>query len=136
MAPASQPKRISAPVFIACSVKMSASAKRLARRFEIEHLAASHARAASRARHSQRQLGARPPDRDGSRDRQDLEGERQQRVAGKDGRRLVEGPVDGGTSAPDIVVVHRGKVVMHQRIAVHAFQRRGGIQRRFIADAT
>ena len=53
---------------------------------------------------------------------QDLEGEGQQRVACEDGGRLVEGLVRGGLAAAQVVVVHGRKVVMHQRIAVHAFE--------------
>ena len=65
----------------------------------------------------------------------DVEGQRQQAVAGQDRRRLVEGLVHGRLAAPDVVVVHRRQVVMDQRIAVHAFQRRGHPQRGLAAAA-
>ena len=48
-----------------------------------------------------------------------LERERLQRVAGEDRRRFVELPVRRGTAAPQIVVVHRGQVVVHERVGVN-----------------
>ena len=60
---------------------------------------------------------------------ENLEGEGQQRVAGEDGGRLVEGLVGGGLAPPQVVVIHGGQVVMHQRIAMHAFERRAGPER-------
>ncbi len=59
---------------------------------------------------------------------QDFEGEGEQRVAGKDGGRLVEGDMQRGAAAADGVVVHRRQVVMHQGVAMHAFERAGGGQ--------
>jgi hypothetical protein len=44
----------------------------------------------------------------------DVEGERQQAVAGKDRRRLVEGDMHGRLAAAQVVVVHRRQVVMHE----------------------
>ena len=61
--------------------------------------------------------------------RRGFEGERQQAVAREDGGRLVEGPVHRRLAAPEIVIVHRRQIVMDQRIAVHAFERRGDPQR-------
>ena len=61
--------------------------------------------------------------------RQDVEREGQQAVAGEDRGRLVERLVRGRLAAPQVVVVHRRQVVVHQRIAVHAFERRTGHQR-------
>src|SRR6185437_16899539 len=58
------------------------------------------------------------------------EGERQQPVAGENGGRLVEGLVRGRTAAAQVVVVHRRQVVVDQRIAVDAFDRAAGAQRR------
>jgi hypothetical protein len=58
-----------------------------------------------------------------------VEGQRQQAVAGEDGGRFVEGPVHGRLAAAKIVVVHGRQIVMDQRIAMHAFQRRGDPQR-------
>ena len=62
------------------------------------------------------------------RPRQDVEGERQQPVAGEDRGRLVERLVRGRPAAPQVVIVHRGQVVMHERIAVHEFERGAGHQ--------
>ncbi len=50
--------------------------------------------------------------------RQNLEGERQQRIAGQNRGRLVESLVHGRPAAAQVVIVHRRQVVMHQRIAV------------------
>ena len=45
-----------------------------------------------------------------------------QRIAGKDGDGFTEGFVTGGTAAPQIIVVERGKIVMNQRVGVEHFQ--------------
>ena len=45
-----------------------------------------------------------------------------ERVACKYRRGLVEGAVHGRATAPQIVVIHGGQVVVDERIAVHAFQ--------------
>ena len=55
--------------------------------------------------------------------RDDVERKRQQAVAGQDRGRLVERLVGGRPAPPQVVVVHRRQVVVHQRIAVHALQR-------------
>ena len=60
---------------------------------------------------------------------QHLEGERLQGVAGEDGGRLVEGAVHRRLAAAEVVVVHRGQVVMDQRIAMQKLDRRAGAQR-------
>ena len=74
MPPATQPKRSSAPVFIACSVATSCSPSCCARAVveaalggEIEHLAADHAAEPGRARQRQHQLEPHRRHRDGSR---------------------------------------------------------------------
>ena len=61
--------------------------------------------------------------------RQQVEREGQQAVAGQDRRRLVERLVGGRLAAAQIVIVHRRQVVVHQRIAMHAFERGAGQQR-------
>jgi hypothetical protein len=60
----------------------------------------------------------------------DVEGERQQRVSGEDRGCVVERLVRGGPAAAQIGIVHRREVVMDQRVAMDAFQRRAGEQRR------
>ena len=127
MPPASQPKRSSAPVFIACNMRTSLGAVLLraeaALRGEVEHLAAGHAAEAGGAGERADKLDADGGIGMGFRPRQDIEGESEQPVAGQDRGRLVEFPVRGGLAAPQFVIVHGRQVVMHQRVAVHAFQR-------------
>ena len=48
-----------------------------------------------------------------------LKGQGLQRVAHQDGRRLVIGFVAGRTAAAQIVVVHGGQIVVHQRIDMY-----------------
>ena len=57
---------------------------------------------------------------------EDLEGEREQRIAGEDGHGVAEDFVVGGAAAPEIVVVERGEVVVDERIGVDHFERAGG----------
>ena len=56
----------------------------------------------------------------------DIEGDSQQRVAGEDRGRLVEGLVDGRPPAADIVVIHRRQVVVDEAVGMDAFERRRG----------
>ncbi len=65
----------------------------------------------------------------------DLESQRQQSIACKDRGRLVERLVHRRAPPPQIVVVHRGEVIMDQGIAMHAFQRAGRVQRLLHAHA-
>ncbi len=92
-------------------------------RREIEHLPADHAAKSGAARERRDQRNANR--RVGVRllPRQHIEGERQQSVAGEDRGRLVELPVRGRPPAAQIVIVHRGQVVVRQRIAVHELER-------------
>ena len=69
-----------------------------------------------------------------SRARQDVEGEGQQAIAGEDGGRFVEFLVRRRLPAPQVVIVHRRQVVVHQRVAMHAFERRAGHQRLLARD--
>ena len=135
MAPATQPKRSSAPVFIACSVLTSSSpsfggtaSKRPSAR-EIEHLTADHAAEARGARQRQHQLETNVRIGMRLRAREDVEREGQQAVAGEDRGGLVERLVRRRPAAPQIVVVHGGQIVVRERIAMHAFERRAGHQR-------
>ena len=64
-----------------------------------------------------------------------IEGERLQRVAGKNRGRLAERDMRRGPAAPDRVVVHGGKIVMHQRVAMHAFERGGSVKSAFFRHA-
>ena len=49
---------------------------------------------------------------------QHFEGAGEQRVPGQDRGRLVEGLVAGGFATAHVVIVHRGQIVMHQRVGV------------------
>ena len=98
-------------------------------RREVEHLPAGHAAEARRARQLQHERGAHACLAMHLLARHHVEGERQQRVAGQDRGRLVEGLVHGRPPAPQVVIVHGRQVVMHQRIAMHQFERAAGGQR-------
>ena len=95
---------------------------------EVEHLAADHAGraggAAEQGGEHDADFGRRVEARD------DLEGEGEEGVTGKDGGRLVKGLVDGRPTAAEIVVVHGGQVVMGKAVAMQAFERGGGVDRR------
>ena len=84
---------------------------------QIHRLTADHAArptgAGERRHHSHARLGAQP-----RRLGQGLEGQRLERVAGQDRRRLVEGAMTGRTPATQVVVVHRRQIVVDQRIGV------------------
>ena len=60
--------------------------------------------------------------------RQDVEGKRQQAIAGENRGRFVVFLVRRRLPAPQVVIVHGRQVVVHQRIAMHAFQGRTGHQ--------
>ena len=65
---------------------------------------------------------------------EDLEGDGEQAVAYEDRRRLVKGLVHGRTSPAHVVVVHGGEVVMHERVAMHAFERASSVERGLLID--
>ena len=54
-----------------------------------------------------------------------LERERLQRIAGEDRGRLVELPMRRRAAAPQVVVVHRRQVVVHERVGVDQLDGRG-----------
>ena len=56
---------------------------------------------------------------------ENLKGQHLQCVAYEDRGGLVIGLVAGGAAPTKIVVVHRGKIVVHQRIGVHQLDRTG-----------
>ena len=66
---------------------------------------------------------------------QDLEGDGEQRVAGEDRGRLAEGDMQRGAPAAQRIVVHGRQIVMDQGIAMHAFERGGGIEAAFLRHA-
>ena len=63
------------------------------------------------------------------------EGEGQERIAGEDGGRLVEGLMDGRAAAAEVVVVHRRQVVVDQRIAMDQLDGGGGGEAELGGDA-
>ena len=78
------------------------------------------------ARQAQHELAANRGIGVGLRPAEDLEGERQKRVARENGGCLVEGLVHGRAAAAQIVIVHGRKVVVHERVAMDAFDGCGG----------
>ena len=52
---------------------------------------------------------------------ENFEGQRQKRVTGQNGGGFVKGAVQRGFAAAGIRIVHRRKVVVDQRIAMHEF---------------
>ena len=56
--------------------------------------------------------------------RENLEGLRQQRVAGQHRDPIAEDFVTSRLSASEVIVIHRRKIVMDKRISVDAFDRR------------
>ncbi len=93
---------------------------------QIDGLSAGHAeRAAGLAQDiDQRQADGRSGGQRGVACEQ-LERQRLQRVADQYGGRLVEGLVAGRPAAPQIIVIHGGKIVVYQRIHMNQFDRAG-----------
>ena len=87
---------------------------------EIDGLAAGHAARAARVREDAHHLEPR-----GRRHaagcivREHIERERLQRVAHENRRGFVEGAMARGPAAAQVVVVHRGQVVVHEAVDVH-----------------
>ena len=65
----------------------------------------------------------------------DVEGKRQQAVAGEDCGGVVGGLMQGRSAPAQVAVVHRRQVVMNQRITMDAFERCAGQQRRVARNA-
>ena len=105
-----------------------ALAGKAAFRGEIEHLAAGHAAETRRARQFRHQCDAHARVGMHLGARHNIEGKSQQRVAGENCGGFVESFVNGRAAAPQVVVVHRRQIVMHQRVAVQALERGAGQQ--------
>ena len=101
---------------------------------EVECLAARHAAQPRSQRQMTHELAAQRRIVMGGRVGENIERIGEQAVAGEDRGRLVIGLVDRGTSAPQIVVVHRRQVIVHQRIAMDHLQRTGGAHGGFGGD--
>ena len=79
--------------------------------------------------HAHRSFGQDARDiRSGIRERK-AEGLGEQRVAGEDGHALAEANVRACLAAPKVVVVERGKVVVHEAERVHELERARGRQK-------
>src|ERR1700732_3251696 len=133
-----QPKRNSAPVFICCSRATSTGSRSPNRpppaRSSIWPPAMppnSQARARARAR-QQKAYGWVLVDLVAG---DDVEGERQQPIAGQDRSGVIGLLVQGGPAAAQVAVVHRRQIVMNERIAVDAFERSTSQQRGLPRDA-
>lgn len=72
-----------------------------------------------------------PGDVSGHVPREHLEREGLKGVAAQDGGRLVERTMTGGATAPQVVVIHRGQVVMHERIGMNELHGDRAGNRRF-----
>ena len=96
---------------------------------EIEHLPADHAAEPGGARERKHKLDPHRRVGVGLGPCQGVEGESQKPVAGENRGRLIVGLVYGRLAAAQFVVVHGRQVVVHQRITVHAFERRTRHQR-------
>ena len=77
---------------------------------------------------TQNEAGAHLPVGGDPRFGEDLESERVEGVAGEDRGPLVVGLVQRRLAAPQVVVVHGGEVVVHQRVAMHALDCGGDVE--------
>ena len=93
----------------------------MALRFQIHHLAAGHTVRARRLRKLQHQLRADLGVAAGSLVREDFEGEGVQAVAREDGGRFAIGLVYCWLPPPEVVIIHRRKVVVDERVDVDRF---------------
>src|SRR5206468_1973145 len=65
-----------------------------------------------------------------------FEGDRQQSVSSQHGNPIPEHFVAGRPTTPEIVVVHTGKIIVHERVGVNAFERAGERERDIDVAAT
>ena len=63
-----------------------------------------------------------------------IEGQRQQGIACKNGGCFVKRLVNRGLPSAQVVIVHGWKVVMDQRIGMQTFQRAGGLHGLFFIN--
>ena len=94
---------------------------------KVEHLAAGHAGEPAGAGKPEDELAAHRGVGMNRRIGEALEGERLERVAGEDRRRLVEGAMDARLAAAQVVVVHRRQVVVDERVAMQELDRGAGL---------
>ncbi len=96
---------------------------------EVEALSAGHPARTRRARQFLNKLGADVRISARRIAGQRLERERQECVAGKDGRPLIEGLVNGAYAAPHGVIVHGRQIIVYQGVAMDALHGRRGMDR-------
>ncbi len=96
----------------------------MSRRGEIEGLAAHHAGLA-RGAGQLADGGERAPRRHGGRGGHEAEGLGEERVAHQDRDALAEDAMAGGAPAAQVVVVHGGEIVVHQRVGVDQLEGAG-----------
>ncbi len=101
---------------------------------DIEHLPAHHAGLAGGLRKARDQGHPDRGVRMGLAIGEDLEGKGQKGIAGEDRRGLVKGLVRRRPPPAQVVIVHGREIVMDERIAVDAFQRRARPQRLLSRD--
>jgi hypothetical protein len=58
-----------------------------------------------------------------------------QRIAGQYGGGFIKGAMHGGLAAAQIIIIHAGQIIMHQRIGVQHFNRRRHAQSRITRHA-
>ncbi len=107
------------------------------RRFgdQVEHLASHHTLHARRPRERGDKTAAHLRVFVRARIGEDFERESEQSVAREDGRRFVEFLMHRRAAAAQVGIVHRGKIVVDQRIAMHTLDGGRRAQRAFVADA-
>ena len=97
--------------------------------FEIERLPARHAAKARCARQARDKVKAHRRIRMDFWSAHDIEGQGQKRVACQNRHCVIIDFVNGGASAPQIIIVHCGQIVMDEGIAVDELKRRAGEKR-------
>lgn len=102
---------------------------------QVEALTADHTRWPGRPGERSHQLRSHRGIRMGALPSQQFECERQQRIAHQNGGPVVECSPYGWFAAAKSVIVHRWQVVVNERIAMYAFERRRRGNRAIAADA-
>ncbi len=115
---------MSAAVFISWSRVISASDRRLSFERHIHHLATDHAGMTRSLRQTHNEIATHEGIAMRLRRTQQRKRMRQKRITREDRGGFIESLVHRRFAAAQIVVVHRGQIVMDERIGVNAFHRR------------
>ena len=67
--------------------------------------------------------------------REAFKGESLEGIPSEDGRRFIKGPMARRPTATQIIIVHRGEIIVHEAINVNEFHRSGCIIERFERSA-